>query len=217
MTLLSIPYLPLNTQNTEKLPLHKIENEPWKTGRELSCAVAFSVSHHDEGVQLRFAVTEPHLRARKHKINGDVHKDNCVEFFIAFGDDANYYNFEFNCLGSVKGAYGKNRYHRKFIPIGLMRTVADNLFIDIDNRLSGGGIRWEIIVNLPLSVFSYSKLQSLSDLDCAVNFAKCGDALPAPHFISWVKLSGEKPDFHQPGSFAKASFEAKRVEADQLL
>lgn len=217
MTLLSIPYLPLNNQSTEKLKLHKIENEPWKTGRELSCSAAFSISHYEEGIQLRFVVTEPHLRARKRKINGDVHKDNCVEFFISFGDDTNYYNFEFNCLGSVKGGYGRNRYHRKFVPVGLMRTVADNLVIDIDNRAPGGGIRWEIKVQLPLSAFSYTKLRSLSDIDCAVNFAKCGDALPAPHFMSWVSLRGEKPDFHQPASFARVSFEAKPVEVDQLL
>ncbi|MBL4674855.1 MAG: hypothetical protein JKY70_01395 [Mucilaginibacter sp.] len=209
MTLLSIPYLPLNTQSTEKLPVHKIENEPWRTGRELSCAAAFSISHHDEGIQLRFVVTEPYLRARKRKINGDVHKDNCVEFFIAFGDDANYYNFEFNCLGSLKGAYGKNRYHRKFIPLGLMRALADNVFIDINNRLPGGNIRWEIIVNLPLQVFSYSRLSCLSETGCAVNFAKCGDALPVPHFLSWVELQGAKPDFHQPAYFAKAVFEEK--------
>jgi hypothetical protein len=206
MTLLNIPFVPQNKHAIEKTALNNITHEPWGTVNQLSCSAAFAISHFDTGIHIRFSVTEPFLRARKRKINGEVHKDNCVEFFIAFGGDGSYYNFEFNCLGSVKAAYGKSRLHRKFIPADILKNVVDSSIIHINNRQAAGAVKWDIAVVLPLSVFCYSNKSSLSGQECAVNFAKCGDSLPKPHFLSWVQLHSEKPDFHQPASFGKVKF-----------
>ncbi|WP_316740623.1 carbohydrate-binding family 9-like protein [Pedobacter antarcticus] len=207
MKLLNIPFIPQDSHAHEKLILNPLTIEPWKKDENLSCAAAFSISHFDQGIRLRFVVTEPFLKVRKRKVNGEVHKDNCVEFFIAFGDDGNYYNFEFNCLGSVKAAYGKSRPHRRFVPPDLLAMVADQISISMDNAAAGKGIRWDISVVLPVSVFYYSNKQALAGESCAVNFAKCGDSLPQPHFLSWVGLYTDQPDFHQPESFGKAIFE----------
>lgn len=207
MSFLNILFVPQDKHDTEKFTLTKMTNEPWGNSDRLSCSAAFAISHFDQGIHLRFTVVEPFLRAKKRKINGEVHKDNCVEFFIALGNDGNYYNFEFNCMGSVKAAYGKSRLHRKFVPAGLLKPVEDNIVIGMDNGPAGGAVKWDISVVLPLSVFCYSQQSSLSGEECTVNFAKCGDGLPKPHFLSWVKLASEKPDFHQPGSFGKVRFE----------
>ncbi|OOQ59784.1 carbohydrate-binding family 9-like protein [Mucilaginibacter pedocola] len=210
MTLLNIPYIPLS-QPTDTAPPHKIENEPWAKGGVLSCSAAFAVSHFDEGIRLRFVVNEPHLNARKRPINSDVHNDNCVEFFIAFGDEEGYYNIEFNCLGSIKAAYGKNRFGREFVPAELLNPIVETMVLDLNNNVPKGGISWDISAVLPLSVFCYSSLPTLSGTECAVNFTKCGDQLPVPHFLSWVKLDGDTPDFHQPQCFAKVVFDRKPV------
>lgn len=207
MKFLNIPFVSQQNYAHQKLTLHPIDNEPWSPESSLSCSAAFAISHFNEGIHLRFSVTEPFLRAKKRKINGEVHKDNCVEFFIAFGQEANYYNFEFNCLGSIKAAYGKGRLHRKFLPPELLKEVEDNISICMDNLSGGKPVKWDITIVLPVSVFCYSDKQSLNGEDCSVNFAKCGDNLPKPHFLSWVEIISEKPDFHQPASFGRVKFD----------
>jgi hypothetical protein len=211
MKFLNIPFVSQEAHAHEKLTLHTIDNEPWSLEKTLSCAAAFSISHFDEGIHLKFSVTEPFLRVRKRKINGEVHKDNCVEFFIAFGQESGYYNFEFNCLGSVKAAYGKSRLHRKFLPPPLLKIVEDNICIAMDNLSNGKSIKWDISIILPVSIFCYHNKRSLSGETCFVNFAKCGDNLPKPHFLSWVEILSEKPDFHQPAAFGMVKFESKPV------
>jgi hypothetical protein len=206
MIVLNIPFVPQDKHADEKTPLIPIGHEPWKSSGSLSCSAAFSISHYDQGIYLRFVVTEPFLRVKTRKINGKVHQDNCVEFFIAFGNDGNYYNFEFNCLGSLKVAYGKSRQHRRFLPVHLLNSLSDNICISMDNAAAGKAIKWEISIVLPISVFCHSNKQQLSGEACAVNFAKCGDCLPQPHYLSWAKLYSPQPDFHQPKSFGQVTF-----------
>lgn len=211
MKFLNIPFVPRENYAHEKLTLHAIDNEPWNSENTLSCSAAFAISHFDQGIHLRFSVTEPFLKAKKRKINGEVHKDNCVEFFIAFGQEANYYNFEFNCLGSLKAAYGKGRLHRRFLPAEVLKEVESNISICIDNLSAAKPVKWDITIVLPVSVFCYTNIQFLSGVDCSVNFAKCGDNLPKPHFLSWVEIISEKPDFHQPASFRKVKFDTNPI------
>ncbi|WPU96368.1 carbohydrate-binding family 9-like protein [Mucilaginibacter sabulilitoris] len=211
MKFLSIPFVPEENYAHEKLPQHVIGHEPWNLEQNLSCTAAFSISHFDEGINLKFSVTEPFLRVKKRKINGEVHRDNCVEFFIAFDQESYYYNFEFNCLGSVKAAYGKNRLHRKFLPAELLKGIENNMAICMDNLSGGKAIRWEISIVLPVTVFHYHHKKTLSGEECSVNFAKCGDSLPKPHFLSWVEILSDKPDFHQPQFFGRVKFESNPV------
>ena len=205
---LNIPFVPQERYMNEKLPLYAIDNEPWNPGKGLSCTAAFSISHFDDGINLEFSVTEPSLLVKTRKINDEVHKDNCVEFFIAFGPDAGYYNFEFNCLGSVKAAYGKGRLYRKFLSPQLLKIVEDNISISMDNLSGEKAIKWEISIVLPIAVFSYHHKKILSGEECRVNFAKCGDNLPNPHFLSWVPIVADKPDFHKPDTFGRVKFES---------
>ncbi|WP_183561523.1 carbohydrate-binding family 9-like protein [Mucilaginibacter sp. SP1R1] len=211
MKFLNIPFVLPEHHANEKLPLHTIDHEPWNPAKNSSCNAAFSISHFNAGIHLKFSVTEPFLRVRTRRVNGEVHKDNCVEFFIAFGADGGYYNFEFNCLGSVKAAYGKGRLHRKFLSPQLLKVVEDNICISMDNLSAEKAIRWEISITLPVSVFNYHTGNTLSGQHCLVNFAKCGDNLPSPHFLSWVPMQGDKPDFHQPAAFGRVIFEPNPV------
>lgn len=211
MKFLNIPFVSQEAHAHEKLTVHTIDYEPWNAEKTISCTAAFSISHFDEGIHLKFSVTEQFLRVRTRKLNGEVHKDNCVEFFIAFGQENSYYNFEFNCLGSVKGAYGKSRVHRKFLPSQLLKTVEDSICISMDNISKDKSIKWDISIILPVAVFCYHDKVSLSGEACSVNFAKCGDSLPKPHFLSWVEIVSEKPDFHQPAAFDRVKFEPKPI------
>ena len=46
-----------------------------------------------------------------------------------------------------------------------------------------------------------------------VNFYKCGDLLPEPHFICWNKVETTDPDFHQPDFFAPVVFDEVKATA----
>ena len=208
MRILSVPYLAKERAMRDILPVHAIDNAPWSKKAGLSCEAGFSISHFNDGICLKYAVTEPFLKVKKRNINGAVHKDNCVEFFVAFDGDKGYYNFEFNCLGSLKGGFGEGRQHRKSLPSHLLKPVQDNLEISLSNGRDGNSIRWTLAVILPLSIFLHHPKPGLSGLTCTGNFTKCGDDLPNPHFLSWAAdLDSPTPDFHQPSGFGKLIFE----------
>jgi hypothetical protein len=213
MKLLTVPYLPLEKCEQAILPVHAIDIEPWNNSGVRSCSAEFTICHFNQGLRIRYSVVEPHLNAKKRKLNEDVHNDNCVEFFLAFENDPGYYNFEFNCLGSVKAAYGSNRNSRTYLPTDLLSVVEKNINVSLSNVHNGKLFKWDITIILPIDIFCFHHKESFSGLDCYVNFAKCGDSLPSSHFLSWVDITSETPDYHQPQCFGKAVFEpiASRV------
>jgi len=211
MKQLSIPFIPLKKSKRAKSPLQAIDIEPWGSDELTTCTAAFTISHFNEGLRIQYFVTEPFLRVKKRKINGGVHKDNCVEFFLAFENESDYYNFEFNCLGSIKAGYGSGRKNRTHLPPDVVRDIENSMAITLNNINDGKLIQWEITIILPLRIFCFHNKPSFSGLNCSANFAKCGDNLPSPHFLSWVNIISIKPDFHQPSCFGKLSFETQSV------
>ena len=78
--------------------------------------VDFRIAHDDSLLFIKFYVKEDHPLAKRSKPNSATHRDSCVEFFIDPMRDGNYYNFEFNCIGTTHLAYGPARSTRTFIP-----------------------------------------------------------------------------------------------------
>jgi len=197
---------------SHSLPKNVIDQALWAKGGDLPCEAGFSIFHFDKGLCIKYSVVESFLHVKKRKINGAVYKDNCVEFFIAFDDDRGYYNFEFNCLGSIKVGFGKDRHKRRSLPPDILMSIADNMEISISNTGAGNLIRWTLTLILPSDVFFYHKQHLLGGTTCRANFTKCGDSLPNPHFLSWVDIPTPTPDFHQPSYFGKLIFEPPDLE-----
>jgi hypothetical protein len=202
-----VPFVPLKKQMPEQVLIEPLSFEPWNKTGTPSCQAGFSISHFEHGITLHFATVEPFLQAKKRKSNGQVHRDNCVEFFISFGKSDAYYNFEFNCLGSVKAAYGPDRHHRRYLPKKIVKRIANDLSLSIRSLEAVQGIAWDITITLPLQAFCFSKLTALTGLESRANFVKCGDSLPKPHFVSWSNIDTPEPDFHQPSFFGKLLFQ----------
>src|ERR1700744_966033 len=79
-------------------PQHQIANAPWDAfPYKPECR--FAIAHTGNAILLKFFITEDNILARFGQPNDLVHLDSCVEFFVAFDDDAEYYNLEFNCIG----------------------------------------------------------------------------------------------------------------------
>jgi hypothetical protein len=204
MSVLKIPYLPAQA-GMNHLPLIDIENDPWPQFADESVSASFAISHYEAGIRIRFVAEEPWLRVQTRPHNAEVHLDNCVEFFIAIDGTEGYYNFEFNCLGSVKVGFGIDRNDREHLADELVDVVAKGISIDM-NSLENGSIRWELTVDIPLQSFWNHHLSNLAGMACTLNFSKCGDELPVPHFKSWQPIVSPEPDFHQPEAFARAVF-----------
>lgn len=207
-----VPYLPVQSdldisclaKQLKHLPKLAINNNPWP---DFSAAVAAYcvVAYSDEAIFLQYQVSEPYLSASS-DINGDIHKDSCVEFFLALDHSGNYYNMEFNCLGVCKIGYGKDREQRALID----ETAISNIhsFTNISNVIENNQklYHWEMTLVIPLNTFCFNEDLSFRGLKATGNFYKCGDLLPAPHYLCWNMIHTANPDFHQKDFFGTLVF-----------
>lgn len=185
-----------------KLERYSLEFTPWRS-YPYKPSVQFSIAHNNDCVFLKYYVKEKFIRAAAGKINGAVWEDTCVEFFVSF-DENNYYNLEFNCIGTMLVGFGKEKKDRQLIPDEAIQKIKYQTII---HNQSEDHIQWELTLAIPLNVFTYHQLSSLAGKQCRANFYKCGDALPEPHFVSWSNIEAPEPDFHLPEFFGTLIFE----------
>lgn len=166
---------------------------------------SFVMCYTPDSVCLKYYISEPYFKAHYTHTHDPVYEDSCVELFISFGDDANYYNLEFNALGTCLAAYGRERNDRQRLPEKLITSIqhvlAWKLYIPEYNDY-----QWSLTLNIPLQVFCYNNLTRLDGSTARVNLYKCGDMLPEPHYLMWNDIKTEEPDYHQPEYFRKINF-----------
>lgn len=166
------------------------------------------LAHTGESICIKFLVNEKHLRGLELQDNGSVHKDSCVEFFLSLDDNHNYYNFEFNCIGTPHVGYGPGRENRQKISSERLRQIKITSSLPheiIDCK--GATQAWELTAEIPLSFFEEQPLHTLSRTTAACNIYKCGDETETPHFLSWHPIKTPNPDFHRPDFFGTIVFE----------
>lgn len=180
-----------------------IAHAPWKAF-PYQPDVRFSMMHSGDCLFLKFYVEEKTVVAAHSTTHSAVYKDSCVEFFVCF-DDKGYYNFEFNCTGTVLAAFGSSLEQRSFLPEATVHRIRRLAMIQKEAQYKGA--IWTLTVAIPLDVFVSHRLTSLKKVECRANFYKCGDDLPEPHFLAWANIETQKPDFHQPRYFGTLVFE----------
>ena len=171
--------------------------------------VEFRIARHENNLWIKFYVSEENILAQFTKPNSSTHKDSCVEFFVEPVQNGNYYNFEFNCIGTTHLAYGPDRHDRKFVDpkiiqekIQIKSSLGDQPFEE-----RGGGHNWEMTIIIPADVFVFSNTIELSDLTAKANFYKCGDDTSKKHYVSWNPVGTERPDFHRAEFFGTLVFD----------
>ncbi len=189
---------------TENMETYAISNIICDDGN-LKPKVNFTIAHSGQAVLLNYAVTEKSVKAVYREINDPVYKDSCVEFFIGFNEDKYYYNLEFNCMGTCLAGFGKDRDNRLFLPKNIVKQIKTNTKINKDQDTDL--ISWELNLYIPIAVFCHHDFISLEDVKCKLNFYKCGDDLPEPHFMSWSNVVTPKPNFHLPEFFGDGYFQ----------
>ena len=155
---------------------------------------------------LKYRVKEKYIRAEYTQINDSVYKDSCVEFFISSGNGF-YYNFEFNCIGTVHAGYGKQREGRELLrkeDVSSIRTSSTLGTERIETRQTEEP--WELTAAIPFSIFKEETFTNPGGKIFTGNVYKCGDELPVPHFLSWNPIGTQNPDFHRPEYFGRMEF-----------
>lgn len=192
------------SEKLDMLSSNRIDYAPWKDGAKLPRA-AFSIAHNVEAILLKYYVTEQQIKATYHEFNDPVYEDSCVEFFISFNDEPEYYNLEFNCAGTARVQFGPGKTERTFICT--KRLEAIRYMVSIRNE-SAAGISWELTLYLPKELFTFHPNLQLEQTPVRLNFYKCGDALAEPHFLCWSNIIADKPEFHLPAFFKEAIFKS---------
>jgi len=186
---------------------HKVDTLNWPS-YPYKPDVKFKIAYCKDQILLKYYVSETYIRAVETKINGDVYKDSCVEFFISPKKDSYYYNFEFSCIGTPHVGYGQSAKNRILLDpsqikkIKIRSSIGDQSFEEIK-----GGHHWELMVMIPLGTMIYDEGLELNGLNVNANFYKCGDETTLPHFVSWNPVISNQPSFHQANYFGRLSFE----------
>jgi|ERR1035437_311962 hypothetical protein len=190
----------------DSLSKHHIDNEPWPNLR-CNCQASFSIAHLGTAVLLKYYVNEDVIKVAMNKTNDPVYKDNCVEFFISFESEKEYYNIEINCVGVCLLGYGDSRVNRTILPENIIDKIRRNILIKSAWLSSSTRFEWQIALVIPIEVFKYTDLKSFAKNKVRGNFYKCGDDLPNPHFLAWNMIYAQNPDFHLPEFFGQLEFE----------
>jgi hypothetical protein len=169
--------------------------------------VSFDIHHRGTSILLKYRVTESQVRAVHTGFHKPVWEDSCVEFFISLPEDPAYYNFEFNAIGAILGAYGPDRNQREPVPVEFLECIQIQSSLGTHPFESIRGIiSWELDIVLPVTLFHHHEIRDIAGTHARGNFYKCGDKLDRPHYLSWQPVGTEKPDFHRPEFFGDLEF-----------
>lgn len=207
---LDVPYIPeldgmtleqVMTTLDERGARRTVDSLNWKEEFPYHPLTAFSIAHSGTHIYIDFFVRCNYLRAVNSENNSDVYKDSCVEFFVAPENNAPYYNFEFNCIGTAHVARRMDRHSGQLLTDEQLATI---------KRLPSCGTRpfeelegifsWNLVVAIPLDLIGV-KYEAGKPLHLRGNFYKCADGTSEPHYLSWSPIDTPHPDFHRPEFF----------------
>lgn len=190
------------------IPYHSLNHAPWIKDYPYCPHVEFAIAYEDEAILLHYRVEENAVRAVAKADGGNVWEDSCVEFFVSPVDDStHYYNVECNCAGQLLLEGGRIKPDRQRPSLSVMHTIdrwASLGRTPFDTKV--GQTRWEVALRVPLSAFFLHEVKTLAGTRMRANFYKCGDLLPAPHFLCWNAIDSVVPNFHRPDSFGELCF-----------
>lgn len=176
----------------------------WPSEYPYAPTVSFMIARSRSHLVVLYHVRGYDLRAFALRDNEMVCHDSCCEFFVSDPSDGTYYNFEMNCIGTVKAAKRRSREdYRLFDEEQLCRILRHSSLerspIDLQGIHS-----WQVAMCIPFELMGLTA-DSLPE-SVHANFYKCADKSGHPHFLSWNPIGTLQPDFHRPEYFGKLEF-----------
>lgn len=184
-----------------------IENINWKDQFPYTPLTTFSIAHSETAIYVDFFVRCNYLRAVNYEDNSHVHEDSCVEFFVSPAPYDFYWNFEFNCIGTISAS--KRRSRQDHTPLTTEQLAKVRRYASCGNRPFDeveGLFAWNLTVAIPLELLGL-KYEPGKPIDLRANFYKCADLCTQAHFLSWAPIDTPEPDFHRPEFFGTVTLE----------
>ena len=188
------------------VPSHRVGCVNWPEEFPYCPDVTFRIAHTGSAFYVHFAVCGEDLRAVNTEPLSAVAQDSCVEFFMQLPDDAAYWNFEFNCIGTVNASHRVERSNPVRLTVDEIATIGRNASCGTAPFEERSGIhRWTLTVRIPFDLVGIDKSNIPSHIKA--NVYKCGSKTSHPHYVSWAPIDSTHPDFHVKSSFAQMSLE----------
>lgn len=186
----------LHDKGTRKM----VETINWPNEYPYQPLTSFSIAHSGTHIFIDFFVRCNYLRAVNSTDNSSVHQDSCVEFFVSPTGELPYYNFEFNCIGTVHAACRNSRHDGVLLTSPQLAKIKrlPSCGTKPFNELQGM-FAWNLVVAIPLELMNV-KYEG-EPIAMTANFYKCADLTSTPHFLSWAPIDTPEPDFHRPEFF----------------
>lgn len=165
-------------------------------------------AHSGDALYVDFFVRCNYLRAANFKNNSPVWEDSSVSFFVQPSAGGEYWNFDFNCIGTTNAAHRLTRRpvtrltDSEIAQIETFSSCGTKPFRELE-----GLFAWNVIVRIPFSLIGIN--MDNGPMLMRGNFCKSASATSQPHYLTWNPVTGSVPDFHTPEAFGDIILAAK--------
>ena len=187
---------------------HHIGCRNWAEKFPYHPLTAFTIAYSNKYIYVDFYVRGNYLKAVNYTNNSPVAEDSCVEFFLQVPGSKEYWNFEFNCIGTVNASHRETRENptrlndNEISQIKRYASCGTRPFEEMEGIFS-----WNLIIAIPFSLIGLNENELPEKI--LGNFYKCGSKTSNPHLLSWSPIVYPKPDFHRPEFFGELFFTEK--------
>lgn len=167
-----------------------------------------------EGIYGLFKVDDRYVRCVHRRHQDPVYKDSCVEFFIQPKSGGGYFNFEFNCGGTLLASYVLDpmrtengfadfvRFNKSDIrQVGIYHSQPKITDPEVRDPLT-----WYLEFFIPYQLMEKfcGPVDITSDAIWRGNLYKCADDTSHPHWGAWSPV--DALNFHLPHCFGEFAF-----------
>ncbi len=168
-----------------------------------------------DGLYGIYRVQDRYVRCVHRRFQDPVYKDSCVEFFIQPNEAKGYFNFEFNCGGTLLASYiedptrtsrGFNVYSRLSKQDSRQLLIYHSLPRLIEPECEDA-VTWYLEFYIPYALLE-KYIGHAPDITPGVmwrtNLFKCADQTSHPHWAAWSAVDAQ--NFHLPQCFGAIEF-----------
>lgn len=183
----------------------EIDTVNWPETTPSKPLATFEAAYSPSGIYIDFLTRCNYLRAVNYTDQSAVSEDSCVEFFLDPKGDGEYWNFEFNCIGTINASRRRRRPEptrlttEQLAQVKRYPSCGTRPFCEME-----GMFTWNLLVFIPFTLIGLDP-ENLPDF-VRGNFYKCASATSETHYLSWSPIDTPTPDFHRPEFFGKIYF-----------
>ena len=174
------------------------------------------LAHDQHALYAWFHVRDRYVKSLCTHYQDMVCHDSCVELFLQPKIDRGYFNFEFNCGGTmllyyIEDARKVDGKLARFTPVApeaaTMVRVSSTMPKVVPVEIAEP-VDWSIAIQIPFKMLEryVGAIGSVEGQTWRGNLYKCADKTSHPHWASWAPI-GKELNFHQPDKFGELRFQ----------